>query len=63
MSAAAWAEFSAKVEPVIPSETLYRMRLISKWTRGGRVPTLEEAEALEGEEYAREACLEARFMD
>lgn len=44
--AAAWASI-ANVPPSIPSETDCRMRLISKWTRGGKVPTLEEAEAME----------------
>lgn len=44
--AAAWASI-ANVPPSIPSETDYAMRLISKWTRGGHVPTLEEAEAME----------------
>jgi len=57
--AAAWASI-ANAPPSIPSETDYRMRLISKWTRDGKVPTLEEAEALEGMEYARDAvpCLD-----
>lgn len=48
--AAAWASIG-NVPPSIPSETDRRMRLISKWTRDGHVPTLEEAEALEGMEH------------
>ena len=50
--AAAWAAI-CNVPPTIPSETDYKMRLISKWTRNGHVPTLEEAEAMEGMDYAR----------
>ena len=45
--AAAWASI-ANVPPSIPSETDYAMRLISKWTRGGKVPTREEALEMEG---------------
>jgi len=44
--AAAWASI-ANVPPSIPSETDYKMRLISKWTRNGKVPTIEEAETME----------------
>ena len=48
--AAAWASIG-NVPPSIPSETDYRMRLISKWTRDGHVPTLDEALELEGMGY------------
>lgn len=48
--AAAWSSIS-NVPPSIPSETDYAMHLISKWTRDGHVPTLEEAKALEGMDY------------
>ena len=60
--AAAWASIS-NCPPTDPLVTQYQMRLISKWTRNGKVPTLAEAEALEGEEYEREACMEAGYMD
>ena len=60
-AAAAWAEFSTRAEPVFPSQLTYQSRLISKWTRNGRVPTLAEAEALESEEYARNECLAYRY--
>lgn len=53
--AAAWAAI-ASVPPSIPSETDYAMRLISKLTRGGKVPTLEEAEAMEGMGYIGDAA-------
>lgn len=58
--AAAWSSI-ANVPPSIPSETDYAMRLISKWTRGGHVPTLEEAEALEGMDYARCETLDGAY--
>jgi hypothetical protein len=58
----AWAEFSAKADPVFPSETKYRQDLISKWTRNGVIPTLERAEEMEAAEYAYEACLEGQTM-
>lgn len=58
--AAAWASI-ANVPPSIPSETDYAMRLISKWTRDGNVPTLEEAEALEGMDYARIETLDGAY--
>jgi len=48
--AAAWAAI-CNVPPTIPSETDYKMRLISKWTRNGHVPTLEEAEEMERMDY------------
>lgn len=48
--AAAWASIG-NVPPSIPSETDYAMRLISKWTRDGHVPTLDEALELEGMNY------------
>lgn len=58
--APAWDRmFVAKAEPVFPSETKYRQDLISKWTRNGRVPTLEQAEALEAEEYALDAMADS----
>ena len=53
--AAAWASIG-NVPPSIPSETDYRMRLISKWTRDGRVPTLDEALELEGMDYIGDAA-------
>ena len=58
--AAAWASIG-NVPPSIPSETDYAIRLISKWTRGGKVPTLEEAEAMEGMEYARIETLDGAY--
>lgn len=48
--AAAWASIG-NVPPSIPSETDYSIRLISKWTRDGHVPTLDEALELEGMNY------------
>lgn len=53
--AAAWASI-ANVPPSIPSETDYAMRLISKWTRDGHVPTLDEALELEGMDYIGDAA-------
>lgn len=58
--AAAWASI-ANAPPSIPSETDYKMRLISKWTRGGKVPTLEEAEAMEGMDYTRCETLDGAY--
>lgn len=52
--AAAWASIG-NVPPSIPSETDYKMRLISKWTRNGKVPTLAEAEAMENMDYIEQA--------
>lgn len=53
--AAAWASIG-NVPPSIPSETDYAMRLISKWTRDGHVPTLDEALELEGMGYIEGAA-------
>lgn len=57
----AWAEFSGKAEPVFPLTNKYHADLVSKWTRNGRVPTLEQAEAMEAREYAMAETLDGMY--
>jgi hypothetical protein len=60
--APAWdAAFVHRARSVFPSENKYRADLVSKWTRDGRVPTLEEAEAMEGREYAATETLDGAY--
>lgn len=60
-AADAWAEFSSKASPVDAMTNTYHARLVSKWTRNGRVPTLAEAEAMEAREYAMAETLDGMF--
>ena len=55
-----WSEFAPKAAPVFPSYTDTINRLRSEMTRGGKVPTWEEAEAEYGRRYALDAMADAR---
>lgn len=50
--ARAWAGHS-RVPPVDALDNTHRATLVSRHTRGGRVPTYEEAQAMQ---YAAEQC-------